>query len=319
MSKEILGIHHVTAIAGDPQRNLDFYAEVLGMRLVKLTVNFDDPGTYHFYYGDEVGGPGTILTFFPWAGARRGRPGNGQVAVTSFSIPEGAVGYWEERLQRHGVSLGEPSRRFDEEALVLLDPDGMQLELVAHPDAQRDAPWEGGPVPTEYAIRGLHGVSMWEDSVERTAELLTETLGFRRLGETGQRYRFQAGSDGPGRLVDVIHLPNGERGQGGAGTVHHVAWRTPNDEEQTAWQREVSNLGLRVSPVMDRQYFRSIYFREPGGVLFEIATDPPGFTYDEAPEHLGQTLRLPPWLEPQRAEIQQILPKLNLPAVQPVS
>jgi glyoxalase family protein len=313
MTGEISGIHHVTAIASDPQRNLDFYTDVLGLRLVKLTVNFDDPGTYHFYFGDGIGRPGTILTFFPWPGARRGRRGNGQVAVTSFSIPEGSVGYWEERLKRHDISVGEPSRRFDEEALVFLDPDGMQLELVPHPGAGGNTLWVGSPVPSEHAIQGFHGVTMWEENVERTVELLTETLGFHLQAEAGQRLRFNAASDGPGALVDVIHRPHGEPGRGGAGTVHHVAWRTPNDEEQTAWQAEIAGRGYRVSPVMDRHYFHSIYFREPGGVLFEIATDPPGFTLDEPQDGLGQDLKLPPWLEPQRSQIEEMLPRLHLP------
>jgi glyoxalase family protein len=313
MSREIAGIHHVTAIASDPQRNLDFYSDVLGLRLVKLTVNFDDPGTYHFYYGDEEGQPGTILTFFPWPGARRGGRGNGQVAVTSFSIPETALGYWDERLKRYGISVGEPSRRFDEEALVFLDPDGMQLELVARSATAGENSWEGSTVPAEYAVRGFYGVTMWEQNVERTSELLTETLGFHFQREGGQRYRFQAASEGPGALVDVIHRPHGEPGWGGAGTVHHIAWRTPNDEEQAAWQEGLTGLGYRVSPVMDRQYFHSIYFREPGGVLFEIATDPPGFSFDEPREELGRSLKLPPWLEPQRSQVEEILPKLRLP------
>lgn len=312
MSQEILGIHHVTAIASDPQRNVDFYTGILGLRLVKLTVNFDDPGTYHLYYGDEAGHPGTILTFFPWPGARRGRRDNGQVAITSFSIPEGAVGYWQEHLKQHGISVGEPSGRFDEEALAFLDPDGMQLELVAHPEAQTHTPWGAGPVPTEYAIRGFHSVTLWERSYEPTAALLTETLGFRLVREAGQRFRFRAASDDPGVLVDVIHRPNGESARGGAGTVHHVAWRTPDDEHQLAWRQQIASLGIYVTPVMDRQYFHSIYFREPGGVLFEIATDPPGFTLDESLERLGQRLKLPPWLEPQRAEIEQTLPELHL-------
>lgn len=316
MKKEIPGIHHVTAIASDPQRNLDFYTTVLGLRLVKLTVNFDDPGTYHFYFGDEVGRPGTILTFFPWPVARRGRRGNGQVAVTSFSIPEGTPGYWGERLKEHGVSVGELNRRFDEEVLTFLDPDGMQLELVTHPGATAHAPWGGGPIPPEYAIRGFHSVALWARDHERTAELLRDTFGFRLLNEAGPRFRFQAASQGPGGLVDVIHRPNGEPGWGGAGTVHHVAWRTPDDAEQLAWQREISGLGLRVTPVMDRQYFHSIYFREPGGVLFEIATDPPGFTLDEPRARMGHALKLPPWLEPQRAEIEGMLPDLHLPEVQ---
>ena len=315
MSKKIPGIHHVTAIASDPQRNLDFFTQVLGLRLVKLTVNFDDPGTYHFYFGDELGHPGTILTFFPWPGARRGIRGNGQVAVTSFSIPEGSTGYWQERLKRQGVSVGELSRRFDEEAVVFLDPDGMQLELVAYPTADPHKAWERGPVPPEHTIRGFHSVTLWEKDLERVAELLTQTLGFRPSQEAAQRLRFQAASDAPGRLVDVIHRPNGDPGWSGAGTVHHVAWRTSDDAEQLAWQEEITELGIRVTPVMDRQYFHSIYFREPGGVLFEIATDPPGFTWDEPPGQLGQALKLPPWLESRRAEIEQALPNLHLSRV----
>jgi catechol 2,3-dioxygenase-like lactoylglutathione lyase family enzyme len=299
MSKEILGIHHVTAIASDPQRNVDFYTDVLGLRLVKLTVNFDDPGTYHFYYGDEVGRPGTILTFFPWPGAQRGRPGNGQVAVNSFSIPAGATGYWQNRLKRLGISVEEPTHRFDEEVLALRDPDGLGLELVAHAGSQAGQVWGGGPVPLEYAIRGFHSVTLWEENLERTAALLTETLGFRLLQAAGNRSRFEAGADGPGAV----------------GTTHHIAWRTADDQEQQAWRREIANLGFRVSPVMDRQYFHSIYFREPGGVLFEIATDPPGFTWDESPEGLGMDLKLPPWLESERARIEGILPTLTLPEV----
>lgn len=313
MGMEIHGIHHVTAIASDPQQNLDFYTAVLGLRLVKLTVNFDDPATYHFYYGDELGHPGTILTFFPWPGARRGRPGNGQVAVVSFAVPEGSLGYWQGRLQQKGVMVGELSKRFEEEALVFLDPDGLQLELVAHPAAQAQAAWADGPVPAEHALRGFYSVTLWEESLDRTAKLLTETLGFRSVQAAGSRSRFATNSDGVGTLVDIIHRPHGESGSGGAGSVHHVAWRTPDDEEQLDWQQVIAGLKLYVTSVMDRQYFHSIYFREPGGVLFEIATDPPGFTWDEAPEALGSHLKLPPWLEPQRAQIESLLPPLRLP------
>jgi glyoxalase family protein len=313
MSKEILGIHHVTAIASDPQRNVDFYTGVLGLHLVKLTVNFDDPGTYHLYYGDEAGRPGTILTFFPWPGARRGLRGNGQVSAISFSIPEKAVSYWQERLKQHGISVEGPSKRFDEEALVFVDPDGMQLELVARAGAGAITPGEAGPVPAEYVIQGFYGVTLWEESCERPVALLSDTLGFRLVQETDGRFRFQVSADGPGTLVDVVCRPNGQTGRMGAGIVHHVAWRTPNDEEQLAWREEIARLVPNVTPVIDRQYFHSIYFREPGGALFEIATDPPGFTVDEPLERLGQRLKLPPWLEPQRAAIEQILPELRLP------
>ena len=313
MGKEIPGIHHVTAIASDPQRNVDFYAGVLGLRLVKLTVNFDDPTTYHLYYGDEAGQPGTILTFFPWPGARRGRRGTGQVAVTSFSVPEGSLPYWEERLRHHGIAVDHRQKRFDEEALTFFDPDELQLELVAHADAGALAPWQAGPVLPKYAVRGLYGVTLWEKDPEPTAKLLTGTLGLRLQGESGPRYRFRAASPGPGATLDLLQVPEGERGWDGAGIVHHVAWRTPDDNQQQAWRQELAGLGLRVTPVMDRQYFRSIYFREPGGVLFEIATDPPGFARDEPLEALGTRLRLPPWLEGRRKELEAALPQLVLP------
>jgi glyoxalase family protein len=313
MEDKIGGIHHVTAIAGDPQRNVDFYVNVLGLQLVKLTVNFDDPGTYHLYYGDNTGQPGTILTFFPWPGARQGRQGPGQIATVAFSIPEGAVGYWQERLKQHGLDVDGPERRFDEEFLSFTDPDGMRLELVTESAATTGDPWEDSPVLAEHAIRGFSGVTLWEKEYERTAELLVETLGFGGGDDQAGRYRFQTNSSRPTTRVDVLHLPKEEYGWGGAGSVHHIAWRTADDDRQLAWQRTVAEAGLHVTPVMDRQYFRSIYFREPGGVLFEIATDPPGFLCDESPETLGTQLRLPPWLERQRAQIEASLPKLELP------
>ena len=313
MDRQIPGIHHVTAIASDPQQNVDFYTRILGLRLVKLTVNFDDPGTYHLYYGDERGQPGTILTFFPWPGASRGRRGTGQVAVTSFSVPEGTLDYWEERFKRHDITTGQRQRRFEEEALTFLDPDWMQLELVADPEAGEISPWDQGPVPAEYAIRGFHSVTLWENNPQPTAALLTGALGFEAVAESGPRFRFRGSAQSPGAVVDLVHLPDGERGWGGAGTVHHVAWRTPDDAEQLAWRQTLADRGLHVTPVMDRQYFRSIYFREPGGVLFEIATDPPGFIRDESLAELGTRLRLPAWLETQRAAVEAALPELALP------
>ncbi|MGD9145346.1 MAG: ring-cleaving dioxygenase [Anaerolineae bacterium] len=313
MNKQIPGIHHVTAIASDPQRNVDFYTHTLGLRLVKLTVNFDDPTTYHLYFGDEQGSPGTLLTFFPWPGAVRGRRGTGQVAATSFAVPEGALDFWEDRLRQRDVAFLKRQRRFDEEFLSFLDPDWMQLELVARPGADAGAPWEGGGIPLDYAIRGFDGVTMWEEDLTPSLDLLTGTMGFEQVGEEGPRIRLRAASDDNGALIDLLHLPGQERGSDGAGTVHHVAWRTPNDTEQLAWREEIATLGLRVTPVVDRQYFRSIYFREPGGVLFEIATDPPGMGWDEPVEALGTRLRLPSWLEPQRAKVESALPALVLP------
>jgi glyoxalase family protein len=313
MNKHIPGIHHITAIASDPQRNVDFYTTVLGLRMVKLTVNFDDPTTYHLYFGDERGSPGTLLTFFPWPGAARGQRGTGQVAATTFSVPEGSLDYWEDRLRQRDTVIFQRQSRFGEEVLAFLDPDWMQLELVARPSADATAPWEGGGIPLDYAIRSFDGVTMWEKDLGPSLDLLTGTMGFRVVGEDGPRMRLQAAADGPAALVDLLHMPDGQRGTHGAGTVHHVAWRTPDDAEQEAWQEKIGGLGLRVTPVIDRQYFRSIYFREPGGVLFEIATDPPGMDWDEPVEALGSRLRLPSWFEPRREEIEAALPALTLP------
>jgi len=313
MTKQIRGIHHVTAIAGDPQRNLEFYTGVLGLRLVKLTVNYDDPAGYHFYYGDGQGQPGTILTFFPWPGAPRGRQGTGQVTLASFAVPQSSLGYWQERFQAHAVSSERPGSRFDEEVLAFRDPDGLPLELVASSRGDGREPWAGGAVPAEHAIRGFHGLTLAEEGYERTASLLAEFLGFRLAQEKGNRFRYQAGPEGTGALVDVLCLPNALPGRVAVGTVHHVAWRTPNDEEQKSWRAQIAALGFNVTPVIDRLYFHSIYFREPGGVLFEIATDPPGFTVDETVEQLGTGLMLPPWLEARRESLERSLPPLRLP------
>ena len=314
MDKTIPGIHHLTAIASDPQRNLDFYTHTLGLRLVKLTVNFDDPGTYHFYFGDELGHPGTILTFFPWPSAPRGVLGVGQVSTIGFAIPQGALSYWSERLQSAGVSVEGPLARFDEQALAFTDPDGLRLELVEQPGAELRDGWADGPVPVEYAIRGFFGVTLLEADHGETETLLTETFGFRPAGQEDNRFRYEAGAGAARARVDVLEEPETLRGRIAAGSVHHIAWRTLDDEQQLAWRQTLVDLGLQVTPVKDRQYFHSIYFHEPGGILFEIATDPPGFSTDETPEQLGRHLKLPPWFEPQRAQLERILPKLRLPA-----
>jgi glyoxalase family protein len=320
-SSPLEGIHHVTAITGDPQGNIDFYSGVLGLRLVKLTVNFDDPGSYHFYYGDAVGHPGTILTFFAWPGAPRGRQGTGQVGSIAFSIPANALGYWVERLAGEGIAVEGPTERFGalggDRALAFKDPDGLALELVTHPAADARSgwtAWTGGPVPEAEAIRGIHGITVWETSAEHTAAFLTRTLGFRSLEAEGAVSRYAVGAGGPGAELELRALGTSGRGIVASGTVHHVAWRTPSDAVQLQWQEELLSRGRRdVTQVMDREYFHSIYFHEPGGVLFEIATDPPGFTVDEPLEKLGTSLRLPPWLESQRQEILQILPAVRLP------
>lgn len=311
--RQLSGIHHVTAIASDPQRNADFYLQTMGMRLVKRTVNFDAPDVYHLYYGDEAGSPGTILTFFPWPGAPRGRRGAGQATTTSFSVPEGSLGWWKQHLERLGVDVADVRTRSGEDALSLHDPDGLVVELVAHPRADPRPPWERGPVPPEHAIRSLHSVTLTESGYENTAELLTEQLGFRLVEEDGARFRFALADGGPSTVVDLICTPEAPQGLVAAGTVHHVAWRTPDDPQQASWREDLVDAGLNVTPIIDRQYFNSIYFREPGGVLFEIATDPPGFGIDEPLLELGRRLRLPPWLEPRREEIERHLPPLKAP------
>jgi glyoxalase family protein len=313
MEPRIAGLHHVTAIAGAPQPNVDFYVGMLGLRLVKRTVNFDDPGTYHLYYGDELGNPGSAMTFFPWPGAPNGRRGAGQVTVAAFSISPDSLPFWKRRLEEHGVEAHGPIEMFGERVLAFEAPDGLALELTAHKDAVRRQGWGLGSVPAEHAIRGFHGVTVAVQAPERTVSLLTGTLGFRATGEEGTRSRFETGEGGPGAILDVVGDPSMPRGIVSVGTVHHVAWRAADDEEQAAWSLAVGRAGLEVTPVRDRRYFRSIYFREPGGVLFEIATDRPGFTLDEPAEALGAELVLPPWLEGRRAELLRSLPALRLP------
>ncbi|HVF38723.1 MAG TPA: ring-cleaving dioxygenase [Gemmatimonadaceae bacterium] len=308
------GIHHVTAIASNPQKNLDFYAGVLGLRLVKRTVNFDDPTTYHFYFGDGTGSPGSILTFFPWPDARRGRQGAGQAAVTAFSILPSAVGFWIERFIKYHVEFEKPESRFDDERVIgFRDPDGFLGELVAHPGAEAGEGWSGPSVPAEHSIRGIYSVTLWQESCELTGKLLTDTLGFRAIREQASIFRYESASLGIGSIVDLRCVPGLWPGVMGAGTVHHVAFRAPDVDSQLAARNELVNNGYNVSAQMDRDYFRSIYFREPGGVLFEIATDPPGFTIDETVEKLGQSLQLPEWLEPRRFEIEALLPNIRLP------
>ncbi len=311
MEQPISGIHHVTAIASDPQRNLDFYTQVLGLRLVKRTVNFDDPGSYHFYFANETGSPGTILTFFPWPGAARGRQGVGQVTVTSFSIPEQSLKFWEERLLKAGVSTGRSGKRLGEEVLTLADPDGLRLELIGSPWAKADHAWAGSTVPAEHAVHGFHSVTLSEQGYERTARVLS-TMGFRKVSEEGNRFRFEVGEGGSGARADVLCASEAPHGRIGAGTVHHIAWRVADDESQKSWRQHLVDHDLDVTPVMDRCYFHSIYFREPGGVLFELATDPPGFATDEPVETLGEGLKLPIWLERYRGEIEKALPPIEL-------
>jgi glyoxalase family protein len=307
------GIHHVTAITSDAQHNVDFYTGLLGLRLVKITVNFDDPGAYHLYYGDAVGNPGTILTFFAWPGAQRGRQGTGQINSVAFTVPQTSISYWVDRLAAKGIKYEGPQTRLGERVISLRDPDGMPVEIVGHPRAEERTGWTTGPVPLEHAIRGIHNVTLWEEDSEQTARHLTETLGFRLVATEEQSTRYEVGTGGPGAFVDVRNTSGFWRGAIATGSIHHVAWRVATDEEQQNWREALAEQVENVTPILDRQYFHSIYFREPGGVLFEIATDPPGFTVDESVEQLGSHLKLPPWLEPARAEIEQVLPPLHQP------
>jgi glyoxalase family protein len=293
-TKPIVGLHHVTAIAGDPQRNLDFYTDVLGLRFVKKTINFDDPGTYHFYFGDDAGTPGTILTFFPWPRATRGVVGAGEVTHTAFSIPRGSIAYWEQRLADKNVALEDKQERLGEMVLTFSDPDGMKLELVAHAESSTLKAPRFADVPVEHAIHGFFGVTMLERSAEPTVAALA-LLGFQQVAREGNRLRFSAAGQALGNHLDVVLDPAAPQGRAGAGTVHHIAFRSEDYEDQKRWLETIGE-HLDVSPVMERDYFRSIYFREPGGVLFELATDIPGFTADEPLESLGEALRVPTWL-----------------------
>jgi len=313
MTPSVSGIHHITAMAGDPQVNLDFYTRTLGLRLVKRTVNFDDPTTYHFYYGDETGTPGSLLTFFPWGGdAPRGRIGTAQVALTSFAVNPGALTFWTERLSAAGLTTGAGSTPFGEPAVSLRDPDGLGLQLVEAPDDGRTG-WATADIPETVAIRGFHAAALSLVATERTARLLTEVMGLRVLREEGDRVRLVADNANPGTIVDLALEPTRARGLLGTGVVHHIAFRAATADVQLALRDRVEAHGLPVTPVLDRSYFRSIYYREPGGVLFEVATDAPGFTIDEPAQELGMHLKLPAWLESHRGEIESQVDPIIVP------
>jgi glyoxalase family protein len=310
MENKIKGLHHVTAIAGNARRNLEFYTRVLGLRLVKKTVNFDDPGTYHFYFGNEAGEPGTILTFFPWEDITQGRRGTGQATETAFSVPSGSFGFWIERFEKENVIYNKPSKRFDEEYLVFLDPDGLKLELVAN-DHDNRKPYLQHGVDEAFAIRGFYNVTLSLEGYERTAKILTELFGYKQTREHVNRFRFETDAVGSASVVDLVCLPHEREGLVAGGSVHHVAFRVENDGIQLRFREELARQGFNVTPQIDRNYFKSVYFREPGGILFEIATDPPGFTVDEPLEELGKKLKLPPQYEPFRKSIEADLPKID--------
>lgn len=311
-TRAIPGIHHVTAIASDPSRNLSFYTETLGLRLLKRTVNHDDPGTWHLYFGDAAGTPGTVLTFFPHPNARPGRAGNGMVVATALTVDRDALAWWADRLRDRGVEVDEIATRLDgQRFLPFRDPDGLALELVPTADETRGEPWEGSEVPVERAIRGFHGVTLGLADAEPAARFLTGTLGLRESARSGNRTRLAAADRAPGAYVDLLHRPGGSPGRIATGTVHHVAWRAGDTDSQARWRERVAAAGTDPSAVVDRHYFRSFYFRAPGGVHFEFATEGPGMTRDEPADALGERLVLPPWLEDRREEIEARLPPLE--------
>ena len=306
------GIHHVTAITGDVQKCVDFYVGVLGLRFVKKSINQDVPDTYHIYFGDYLGSPGTAMTFFGWPSWPKRRAGSGQVTTVSFAVPHGSLDFWTKRLRALGVSSQRGSR-FDTQALVLADPDGIEVELVGKSSDERWVPWGDSPVDMEHAVRGFHSVTMTVAEAAASFELLVRTMGFRKVGQEGRRTRFETGEGGPHAILDVVEAPEGPEGEESIGTVHHVAWRTADASHQAEWRKVMVDVGRNVTPVIDRYYFKSIYFREPGGVLFEIATDVPGFTVDEPAESLGTSLSLPPWFQVRRDQLDVTLPPIVVP------
>ncbi len=310
---KLRGIHHITAIASDPQRNVDFYTQILGLRLAKRTVNFDDPSTYHFYFGDRTGRPGSTITFFAWPGARRGIRGTGQVISASFAIPATSIEYWKARFAEHRVFCEEIPSRFNAPGLRLTDTDGLLLELIESAQLDDvDLQYES-EVPQKFAIHGFHAPTLEVQQTGPTEELL-KTLGFELVDEEESRRRLSLNSKSTSAQVDLVERAEGQFGVNSAGTVHHIAFRCANDKEQSRWRKQLVDLGLHVTPVIDRFYFHSIYFREPGGILFEIATEGPGFTVDEPVKHLGESLKLPPQYEQHRAEIEHALPPILIEA-----
>jgi glyoxalase family protein len=312
LAKTFAGIHHVTCITGDVQKCVNFYVGVLGLRFVKKSINQDMPDTYHIYFGDYMGSPGTAMTFFGWPTWPGRRAGSGQVTTVSFAVPPDSLAFWSGRLSNLGRDATRSSR-FGAETIAVRDPDGIEVELVGNANDERWVAWRDGPVHPENAIRGFHAVTMTVAEAAATDELLARTMGFRKVGQEGGRSRYETGAGGPNATLDLIESPEGPVGEESVGTVHHVAWRTPDDATQVAWRETLAKAGRNVTPVIDRWYFKSIYFREPGGVLFEIATDGPGFTVDEKPEQLGTNLSLPPWFQVRRDQLDDTLPPIVVP------
>ncbi len=310
MGDTVKGLHHITAIAGDAQKNLDFYKNILGLRFVKKTVNFDDPGTYHFYFGNEKGEPGTILTFFPWQNIPRGTKGAGQATETMFSVPPGSLEFWKNRFEKENIIYNNPSTRFNETYLVFEDPDGLKLALVANDDDNR-TPWITGDISEENALRGFYGTALTLSTYEATATVLTDLLGYEHLETHVNRHRYMSKNSANAAVIDLVHLPDENAAGMGSGTVHHIAFSVKDTATQMNVRKKIEAHGLHITPQIDRDYFKSLYFREPGGVLFEIATEDPGFTADEALENLGRDLKLPAQHEHLRSELEKRLPQLT--------
>jgi Lactoylglutathione lyase and related lyases len=313
--ESLKGIHHVTAMAGDPQANVDFYCGIIGLRLVKLTVNFDDPNTYHLYYGDAVGSPGTVLTFFPLGPNFRATTGAGEVTTVGFAVPKGSLPFWQEHLGKHSVAASAVAERWGLTRMELHDPDGLKLELVEDPTPRPFSFWNGGGIPESFAVRGFSGLTISVASGPESIRFLTDRMGAKPQATLERSSLLAIGESERASAIEVISLGHRQRGQMGAGSVHHMAWRVTNEDEQLAWRSKLTENSVGVTPVRDRKYFRSIYFREPGEVLLEIATDPPGFTVDEPRDSLGSELQLPEWLECERRFLQKVLPPLKVPAV----
>ena len=311
MENSILGLHHITAIAGEAQRNFDFYTQVLGVRLVKKTVNFDDPGTYHFYYGDEVGSPGSILTFFPWEGIQKGRVGTGMATEIGYAVPKDSLGFWKDRLEQHKVKHQPIGERFGEQYLQLEDRDGLLLNLIAASDKDNRKPWVTADVKENVATKGFHSIVLTVRNITATAKVLTDIFGYRLLTQEGNRYRFVTDAIDTANIVDLVEEPNGQPGINAGGTNHHVAFRVKDDNILMEFREKVRSAGLNITEKIDRNYFYSLYFREPGGVLFELASDNPGFATDETVSELGTHLMLPPQYEPARKRIEEVLPMLR--------
>jgi glyoxalase family protein len=310
MQNTILGLHHITAIASDAQQNFNFYTNTLGLRLVKKTVNFDDPGTYHLYYGDEVGHAGTILTFFPWEGIGQGTEGVGMATEIGYAVPEGSLEFWLDRFAVANVKAGETAERFGEQFISFKDPDGLSLSLIIPKNADHRTPWETDEIKHDTATRGFHSTTLTLQSIDPTAKVLTDIFGYRLLAQEGNRFRFITDSVENASIVDLLETPDGHRGRNAAGTNHHVAFRVENEAIQMEFREKILSKNLQITPKIDRDYFYSLYFREPGGVLFEIATDNPGFTVDEPLEELGTHLMLPHQHEHLREDLAKLLPKL---------